>query len=72
MFDFLENIVDFIVAIISMIISFFKNVIQTLQLIFSSYAQLAVVISVIPIQYRVAILAFVSLSIIVTVVHFGE
>lgn len=72
MLDWLKTFGDLIVSISEFIISFFRNALELIQLIFKGYAYVALIIQYLPIQYQVVLSAFVSFSVIVTIVHFGE
>lgn len=71
MFDLLGNIVDTIGILVDMIVSFFKNVVEVISLVATAIGEAAIVISVMPLQYRLLLLAFISFSVIITFVHFG-
>lgn len=72
MLDWLKTFGDVIVQLCEFAISFFKNVIELFVLLFKAFSYLYSCILFLPIQYQVVILALVSFSLIVTIVHLGE
>lgn len=72
MLDWFQTIGELIITLCTFIVSFFKNVVELVVLIFKGFSYVATIILYLPVQYQVIILAFVSYSVIVTVVHFGE
>lgn len=72
MLDWLQTFGDFLTQICVFIIDFFKNVIEIITLVLKAVAYVNTIISYLPIQYQVPLIAIVSFSIIVTIVHFGE
>lgn len=72
MLDWLESFGNLIVQISSFIVAFFKNVIELVFLIFKGFGYMYTVMTYLPIQYKAVVIALVSFSVIVTVVHFGE
>lgn len=71
MFDLLGNIVDFISTLVNFIISFFKNVIEMVQLVFKGFAYAIELFAFLPAQYQVSLVALVSFAVIVTILNFG-
>lgn len=67
----MQSIGDFLVNIGDFLVSFFKNVIELVSLVFKGFAFAQVAISYLPIQYQVVLIAIISFSVIVTIVHFG-
>lgn len=71
MFDFFGDLMDFIGILIDFIISFFRDVIQLVSLVFKSFAYLGSILNFIPLQYKLVLTAILSYSLIMAVVHFG-
>lgn len=72
MLEWLETFGNFIVQIGEFVVAFFKNVIELIVLIFKGFGYMYTVTTYLPIQYKAVVIALVSFSVIVTVVHFGE
>lgn len=71
MLDWLQSFGNFLLSIGDFLISFFKNVVELVNLVFKGFAYVALCIQYLPIQYQVVFLVLISFSVIVTVVHFG-
>lgn len=71
MLEWLESFGNTISAMIDFIISFFKNVVEMVILVFKGFAMINQVILYLPVQYQVVMLAFISFCVIVTILHFG-
>lgn len=71
MLEWLESFGNTISAMIDFIISFFKNVVEIVILVFKGFAMINQVILYLPVQYQVVMLAFISFCVIVTILHFG-
>lgn len=71
MLDWLSSFGDTISYLIEFIIAFFKNTIEIVLLVFKGYTYIYTVMLFLPIQYRLVLLALISFSVIVTILHFG-
>lgn len=71
MLEWFSSIGDFLVILIGMIVSFFRNVVELVVLVFKAYAYALGVLAFMPIQYRHVIIVLVSFSVIVAIIHFG-
>lgn len=71
MLEWLESFGNTISAMIDFIISFFKNVVEMVILVFKGFAMINQVILYLPVQYQIVMLAFISFCVIVTILHFG-
>lgn len=71
MLQWLESFGNFLISIGDFIISFFRNVIEIVTLVFKAALYVTQVIQYVPIQYKTILIAIVAYSIIVTVIHFG-
>ena len=72
MFDMLESILDVIVTFIGYIIDFFAQALNLFKLIFEGGTFFVTAFSYLPVEYRAALYYMVALTIIVTILHFGE
>lgn len=71
MLEWLSSLGDFLISIGDFIVSFFRNVIEIVQLVFKGFAYILQIIAFIPVQYQAVLIAFISFSVIVTIIHFG-
>lgn len=71
MLQFLESIGDFLINIVSFVVSFFRNVVEVCSLVFKGFGYAVTIIGYIPLEYKVIILAFISFYVIVAIIHFG-
>lgn len=71
MLEWMQSFGNFLISIGDFLISFFKNVIEIVTLVFKAFVYAGVVLTYIPIQYQVVLIAFVAYCVIVTVIHFG-
>lgn len=71
MLEWLESFGNFLISIGDFLISFFKNVVELVVLVFKGFAYVALCIQYLPVQYQVVFMALIAFSVIVTVVHFG-
>lgn len=71
MLEWFSSFGNFIVILINFLIAFFKNVVEIVTLIFKGFVYLTQIIVFLPVQYQAVLLALISFSVIVTVIHFG-
>lgn len=71
MLDWLQSFGNFLTSIGDFLISFFKNVIELVSLVFKGFTYIMTIIVYLPTQYQAIIIAFISFTVIVTIVHFG-
>lgn len=71
MLEWFESIGNFLISIGDFIVSFFKNVIEMVLLVFKAFAYTSAAIAFLPVQYQVAISVLIAFSLIVTILHFG-
>lgn len=71
MLDWFKSFGDFLVSIIDFIVSFFNNVIEIVLLVFKGFNYLILVIAYLPLQYQAILIALLSFSVIITIIHFG-
>lgn len=71
MLDWLHSFGEFFISIGQFLVSFFRNVIEIVLLVFKAFAYVASIIPYMPVQYQAVLLALISYFVIVTIVHFG-
>ncbi len=71
MLDFFASIGDFLINIVSFVISFFRNVVEVCTLVFKGVGYAYEVLAHIPLEYQLVMIAFVSYCVIKTIIHFG-
>lgn len=71
MLDWLQSFGNFFTSLGDFLVSFFRNVIEIVQLVFKGFAYIMQILAFMPVQYQAVLIAFISFSVIVTIIHFG-
>lgn len=71
MLDILQKFADGLSLIFDFLTSFFRNIVEIVQMAVKGFGYITAVLGFMPLQYQVALLAVVSFSFIVTILHFG-
>lgn len=71
MLDFFASIGDFLINIVTFVISFFRNVIEICVLVFKGFTYAVTAIAYLPVQYQAVLLAILAFCVIKTILHFG-
>lgn len=71
MLDWLESFGNFLISIGDFLISFFRNVIEIVTLVFKALSYTSTILLYVPVQYKLILIALASYCVIVTIIHFG-
>lgn len=72
MLDWLQTFGNFIQSIVSFIIDFLRGVIEILILLGKAFGYTWTIVNYLPLMYRTPLVVLLSVSLIVTIAHFGE